>query len=248
MKALILAAGRGSRMRDMTDEAPKCLVRLKGKPLLEWQITALEAAGINDIGIVTGYRQELLSNYGLQEFHNPRWAETNMVSSLECAQEWLANEPCIVSYSDIFYEPAAVRLLMESTATMAVTYDPNWLSLWTARFGDPLLDAETFRINENEVLVEIGGKPKAVKEVQGQYMGLLKFTPQAWVEIQNMRAELDPTRRDKMHCTGTLQAMIERGNVPVQAVRYEGKWGEIDTPSDLDVFQRTVDLSLLKKH
>ncbi|MGB3705912.1 MAG: phosphocholine cytidylyltransferase family protein [Castellaniella sp.] len=240
MKALILAAGRGSRMEEMTDDAPKCLVRLQGKPLLEWQLAALKAAGIEDIGIVTGYRRELLSSYGLQEFHNPRWAETNMVTSLECAQEWLTSEPCIVSYSDIFYEPAAVKLLVESTATMAITYDPNWLSLWTARFGDPLLDAETFRIKESNTLVEIGRKPRSVQDIQGQYMGLLKFTPQSWIEIQNIRAELNPAQRDRMHCTGTLQAMVERGNVPVQALRYEGKWGEVDTQSDLAVFQRTL--------
>ncbi|TWD50744.1 choline kinase [Agrobacterium vitis] len=235
MKALILAAGRGSRMKDMTDEAPKCLVQLEGKPLLEWQLLALRKAGIEEIGIVTGYRHELLSGYGLQTFHNPRWAQTNMVSSLECAGQWLEDAPCIVSYSDIVYEPSAVKLLMESQASMAITYDPNWLSLWTRRFGDPLLDAETFRIDRNGILLEIGEKPKSVDEIQGQYMGLLKFTPQSWAEIKALRAQLEPEERDSMHCTGTLQAVIARGKVPVQAIRYVGHWAEVDTTDDLDV-------------
>ena len=65
MKAIILAAGRGSRMKNMTDERPKCLVELGGKPLLEYQLTALRQAGINEIAVVTGYRRELLVGYGL---------------------------------------------------------------------------------------------------------------------------------------------------------------------------------------
>lgn len=86
MKAIILAAGRCSRMKDLTDDRPKCLVELRGKPLLEWQLIALRAAGISEIAIVTGYKRELLCNRGLHEFHNPRWADTNMVSSLATVQ------------------------------------------------------------------------------------------------------------------------------------------------------------------
>ena len=112
MKAIILAAGRGSRMKNLTDERPKCMVELHGKSLLEWQLQALREAGVDDIAIVTGYKREMFSQWKLKEFHNPRWAETNMVSSLACAYEWLEAEPCIVSYSDIFYDATAVTSLM----------------------------------------------------------------------------------------------------------------------------------------
>ena len=175
MKAIILAAGRGSRMKHLTDERPKCLIEFNGKPLLEWQLEAIRAAGIDEIAIVTGYKREMLTGYGLVEFHNPEWATTQMVSSLCCANEWLEANTCIVSYSDIFYEASAVRSLIESKADISLTYDPNWLELWTKRFGDPLLDAETFRLNPDGTLAEIGKKPKTVEEIQGQYMGLLKF-------------------------------------------------------------------------
>ena len=62
MRGIILAAGRGSRMKHLTSERPKCMVKLQGKPLIEWQLEALRAAGIDDIAIVTGYRHELLSS------------------------------------------------------------------------------------------------------------------------------------------------------------------------------------------
>ncbi|TDV47445.1 MULTISPECIES: phosphocholine cytidylyltransferase family protein [Pseudomonas] len=237
MKAIILAAGRGSRMKSLTDERPKCLVELRGKPLLEWQLESLRAAGISDIAVVTGYKRELLAERGLSEFHNPRWAETNMVSSLACAESWLQGEPCIVSYSDIFYSPVAVQSLINSDATLAVTYDPNWLQLWTERFGDPLLDAETFRLTAAHTLAEIGNKPQSVDDVQGQYMGLLRFTPEGWAEVVRLRAELSPQQRDSMHMTNTLQRVIDAGRVPIEAVAYTGEWGEVDSSEDLSVYQ-----------
>ncbi len=89
MKAILLAAGRGSRMKELTDARPKCLLELRGKSLLDRQLEALRKAGISEIAIVTGYKRELLADRGLVEFHNPRWADTNMVSSLASAQEWL---------------------------------------------------------------------------------------------------------------------------------------------------------------
>lgn len=237
MKAIILAAGRGSRMRGLTEDQPKCLVKLRGKALLDWQLGALLEAGISEIAIVTGYKRELLANRGLAEFNNPRWAETNMVSSLACAQEWLLSEPCIVSYSDIFYDASAVESLMMNAASLAVTYDPHWLKLWGKRFGNPMLDAETFRLNSDKTLAEIGNKPKSLQEVQGQYMGLLRFTPDGWHEVLRICAGLSPAERDRMHMTGTLQRVIEAGHIAIEAIPYELPWGEVDSAEDLLAYQ-----------
>jgi choline kinase len=237
MRAIILAAGRGSRMKEHTETRPKCLLEVGGKALLDHQIDSLKGAGIEEIGIVVGYRKELVSGRGLVEFFNPRWNETNMVSSLECADEWLRGGPCLVSYSDIFYEAEGVRRLMECGFELAVSYDPNWEKLWTKRFGDPLIDAETFKMNQRGEITEIGNKPRELSEIQGQYMGLLRFTPSSWAEVRRIREKLSDARKDKMHMTGTLQLFIDQGNVPVMAVEYSGRWGEFDNAEDLLVHQ-----------
>ena len=237
MRAIILAAGRGSRMKNLTDERPKCLVELRGKALLDWQLEALREAGIHEIAIVTGYKHELLANRLHTEFHNSRWAETQMVSSLECANEWLENNDCIVSYSDIFYDAKAVVSLMKCFSQIALTYDQNWLDLWKKRFSDPLVDAETFRLNPDQTLAEIGGKPKSISEVQGQYMGLLLFKPKGWAEILRIRSQMNPFENDRMHMTGTLQKVIEAGIVPIKALPYNAEWGEIDSIDDLMKYQ-----------
>jgi len=224
-------------MKNLTDERPKCLVEVRGKALLDWQLEALHTAGIVEIAIVTGYKRDLLANRGLVEFHNARWAETNMVTSLTCAENWMRVEPCIVSYSDIFYGPVAVRSLMTCEAALAVTYDPDWQALWTQRFGDPLLDAETFRLTAENTLAEIGMRPTSLDEVQGQYMGLLRFTPEGWSEILRIRGELKPDQRDTMHMTGTLQEVIAAGRIAIAAVPYTGEWGEVDSADDLEAYE-----------
>ncbi len=236
MKAIILAAGRGSRMKEMTDDKPKCLVKIRGRALLDWQLMALRGAGIRKIAIVTGYRRELLADRSLVEFYNSRWAETNMVSSLACASEWLEEGACVVSYSDIFYDASGVRDLMNSTAKLAVTYDPNWRELWGKRFGNPLLDAETFRMNFDGTLAEIGHKPRTVEEVEGQYMGLLRFSPEGWSEVVRIRSELTAIECDKMHMTGTLQRVINENQIEIAALPYVGEWGEIDSADDLAAY------------
>jgi choline kinase len=242
MKAIILAAGRGSRMKNMTDDRPKCLVQLHGKTLIDYQITALYEAGIDEIGVVTGYKRELLANLGLTEFYNPRWAETNMVLSLVCAKKWLQQESCIVSYSDIFYSTKAVKSLMSCDGALSITYDVNWLELWTRRFGDPLLDAETFRINQDKTLAEIGNKPKFIEEVIGQYMGLLRFDPQSWAEVTRILSGMKPVEADKIHMTGMLQQIIDAGRISINTAAYDGVWGEIDSLTDLKMYRKDANL------
>lgn len=224
-------------MKTHTEKIPKALLPLKNKPLIEWILQAMKEAGIKEIGIVSGYKRELLAKYGLVEFYNSRWAETNMVSSLGCAETWLQNEPLIISYSDIFYNSNAIQLLMHCKADLAVTYDPNWLEMWKKRFAEPLLDAETFRFDKRGILQEIGNKPLSLEEVQGQYMGLLRFTPKGWAEVSRIRSFLTPDERDKMHMTGTLQYLIKAGRIQIKAVVYQGMWGEIDSENDISVYE-----------
>ena len=93
----------------MATTGPKCLVELDGKPLIERQIAALRRGGVDEIGVVRGYRAEMIDFPGLTYFDNDRWAETNMVMSLAAAARWLRAGPVIVSYADIFYRSELVR-------------------------------------------------------------------------------------------------------------------------------------------
>ena len=240
MKALILAAGRGSRMADATTAKPKCLTRLGGRTLLDLQRSALRAGGVPDHGIVTGYLAEQLVQPSLTSFHNPHWQSTNMVQSLLCAEEWLGKETCVVSYSDIFYPPETVRRLVAAPGDIVLAYDPNWLDLWQARFADPLSDAETFRLDPDGRLLDIGARSKSLAEIQGQYMGLLKFTPAGFAEVVKAVGCLPADRAQRLDMTSLLSHLIA-ADVPIHAVPTAPNWGEVDSPTDLQLYTRWLD-------
>jgi len=239
MRAIILAAGRGSRMGTLGDERPKCLVELCGKPLIERQVAALRGGGVDEVGVVRGYRPDMIALPGVTCFENTRWAETNMVASLAAAAEWLRAGPVIVSYADIFYRRALVRDLAAAAGDLVIAYDRQWRMLWSRRFVDPLSDAETFRADASGALVEIGCKAAKIEEIGGQYMGLLKFTPAAWRAVELLRAELEPAARDRLDMTGLLHRLLGQG-FPIAALGTDGHWGEIDNPGDLSLYERMV--------
>lgn len=238
MLGLILAAGRGSRMGETCDIQPKGLIKINGRSLIDSQIDAMRAAGIDTIGIVTGYMSELLESFGDKRFHNEKWETTNMVESLRCASAWLESDECIISYSDIIYDHTAVDLLLNSDADIAITYDPNWLQLWSLRFNDPLSDAETFQISSSGTLIEIGGKSTDVDEIQGQYMGLLRITPRGWNVIEEVVSSIALKVRFNLDMTAMLGLVIKVAGFPVYCYPFNKTWAELDSVSDITIANR----------
>ncbi len=239
MRAIILAAGRGSRMGKATDHQPKCLTVLAGKSLLQWQLEALRRAGVKKVAVVRGYQSHRLQDSGYTVFDNPRWAETNMVVSLACAEPWLDSYPCIVSYADIVYHPRAVEALMQSEGGLAITYDRLWYSLWKERFADPLSDAETFRTGEDGALLEIGERRSSLDSIEGQYMGLLKFTPAGWARVKFFLDKTQPALKDALDMTGLLRRLLGEG-MKINTVPIEGRWCEVDSEQDLSMYERRL--------
>ena len=115
MKAIILAAGMGTRLRPYTDNIPKALLQFQNHAIIALQLNSIKKEGIKDITLVTGYKSELLNNLGCQVEHNPDYAKTNMVSTLFCASNaMLKGGDLIISYGDIIYEPDVLHKLIDS--------------------------------------------------------------------------------------------------------------------------------------
>jgi L-glutamine-phosphate cytidylyltransferase len=240
MRGLILAAGRGTRMGRLGADRPKCLTVLNGRALIERQIAALRRGGVGEIAVVRGYRAKMIDFPGLSYFANERWAETNMVMSIAAAAPWLREGPVIVSYADIFYRSEVVRGLADAPGQLVISYDRAWRRLWNRRFVDPLADAETFRINAAGQLLEIGGKTTRIEDIEGQYMGLLKFTPSAWSVVEALLCTLDAPTRDRLDVTGLLRRLLTEKELIVSTFGTDGQWGEIDNPEDVALYQKMV--------
>lgn len=239
MKVIILAAGRGSRLGERTKDRPKCMCTLSGRTLLDRCLETLEQAGISkkDIGIVTGYRSDMFTTPDVTYFHNEIWEQTNMFYSLTMAESWLKTETCLVCYSDIVFSPGAIRALADSTAPLAITSYSGYWELWEKRMNDPLEDLETFKVDADGKLSEIGKKPSAREDIQGQFMGLLRFTPESWSRVEKTVREPLAKPLNKLDMTTLLQELLQR-DYPIEAISTDDLWLECDSEHDIDVYEQ----------
>lgn len=237
MKAILLAAGEGKRLRPYTLDRPKCLVEINGVSLLDMQLDILKSEGIKEQIIIGGYLYNLLSNRGTRRYQNTKYNETNMIWTLFCAEHELIGD-IIISYGDIVYSREILSKLLESNADIAVTIDLDWEQYWRARQENPLEDAETLKLSDKFQILEIGQKPKSISEIEGQYMGLMKFSKSGIESLKKVFHEAKEFGKigdkpvESAYMTDLLQLMIQK-NYKIEAVPVRGGWVEIDTVDDL---------------
>lgn len=241
LKAIILAAGEGKRLRPHTLTRPKCLVEVNGRSLLERQIDVLRStAGVlQELLVVGGYRADMLEIPGVELRHNPHYSETNMVWTLFCVEGEITGD-VIVSYGDIVYDRGILEALLASEEHISVAIDRNWEEYWTIRNEHVLEDAETLKLSSDGMILELGQIPKDRDEIEGQFMGLMKFSSrgvgmlkeafETAVAAGGIRGK--PVQQAYM--TDLLQFMIDRGH-RVASVLVEGDWVEVDTVKDLEL-------------
>ena len=241
MKAIILAAGQGTRLRPLTNNRPKCMVHLQGRPLLDHQIDVLRASGISDLHIITGYLAEQIERPGLKKHFNPDYASTNMVHLLFCASELMVGlEDLLITYGDIVYTKQVIQSLIASEDPISLGVDLSWYQYWKTRMENPLDDAETLRLRDGNQIIELGGKPANYDQIEGQYMGLIKIRAdyvkdlKIFWETMDRKAMYDGKDFDNMFMTSFLQCLIDAG-WPVSATFVNSGWLEVDTPEDLEI-------------
>jgi choline kinase len=237
MRAIILVAGRGSRLPKHLSKDPKSFLKVGKNTIIEKLIQNFLLAGIKKIALVTGYKQNKFIKFKLKTFYNQKWKNTNMVYSLNKASRWLATHNCIVSYGDIFYEKKAIENLLKDKNPLTISYDPFWKKLWDKRFSNPLSDAETFKITKNKKIIEIGKKTSKINDIQGQYMGLMKFEPKGWKNFKKCLKKDFNNDFDNLYLTDVFQKLIEN-KISIKASRYNGKWAEVDSKKDYLVMKK----------
>lgn len=244
MKSIILAAGEGTRLRPVTHMLPKCLARLTGVSLLDYHISVLHGAGIEDITLVGGYKSHRLEGRVPELQINPDYATTNMVHTLFCAEKMMVDgEDLIISYGDIVFHPEVIESLVKDDAPVSMVIDTDWRKYWAARMEDPLQDAETLKLDDEGNVLEVGKKPQSYQDIQGQYIGLIKVSGQ-WVKKfkdayrdMDQSLEYDGKNFRNMYMTSFLQSLINRG-WQVHSVPISNGWLETDSIEDLRTYHQ----------
>jgi choline kinase len=180
----------------------------------------------------------MLTRPGVALRYNPRYAETNMVWSLFCAEDELTGD-VVVAYGDIVYSRRILKAVIGSDADISVAIDLDWEKYWRARNEDPLADAETLKLATDGKILELGQKPKSLSEIEGQYMGLMRFTASG---IETLKRAFHKARSgggirgksvEKAFMTDMLQSLIDDGH-RIQSVPVRAGWVEVDTVDDLE--------------
>jgi choline kinase len=262
MRAIIVAAGRGSRLGDKTDAVPKCMVEVAGQPILHRQLTALSQAGVDEFVVVRGYRGHLIDGgaHPLRFIENAEWASNNIFASLLYAADEM-EAGFIFSYSDIVFASEVARRLVDTAnqvshteAAGALVIDRRWQDAYLGRTLHPVSEAELARVEGSGAsarVVRVGKQAVDPALAIGEFIGLAWFSArgalaleQVWTEAVN-RSGLDaPFGRARTlrlaYLTDGLNALCEAGHRLVP-VFIDGLWREIDTGQDLAAAETVVD-------
>lgn len=222
--AVILAAGAGTRLRPLTDNRPKCLLEVDGRALLDYQLEALEANGVGDVLVVTGFcAEQIVDRYGarVRTLYDPEYESTNNLHSLWSARREFAGRELVCLHADVLFPPSLLRRCLEAAQDVTVVLDRH-------------LVEETMKARvEGERVVEIG--KNIPREGQfGTFVGIARFAPPASAALADaLESLVADTMHRQSYFVACLPRLVSQG-LEVGYVLSSGlPWVEIDTAEDL---------------
>ena len=239
-KALIIAAGLGSRLKKHTENLPKCMLDFGGKTLLQRQLDSYKKCGIKDISIIRGYKKEKINYKGIKYFENTDYENNNVLNSVFYAEK-VINGNIIISYSDILFDPSVVQRALDSVHDISVVVDIDWRGYYVGRKDHPISEAENVIFNSNNEVEKIGKINTGKEEVHGEFIGMIKLSNRGADLFKQHFNRLKkiywnkPFQRAKIfqkaYLTDLIQELVDIG-VKVHCVIIESGWKEIDTVED----------------
>ena len=245
MRAIIIGAGRGSRLMPTTENAPKCFAEIQGKRILDWTVDALRGGGCNEICFIGGYRIDAVRrDYRHFIFRENRdWPNNNILASLMCAAD-LMDEPFVTCYSDTLFTADVVRGLVTSQQELVLGVDTDWREHYRPRTQHPPHDAEK--------VITGGGRVERVyrtipyERATGEFIGVAKLGRTGARRFRDFyrrraaefagRPYREAATFEKAYLIHMFQDMIEQGEV-FGHVDTHGRYREIDTQEDMNLAQ-----------
>ena len=190
MKVICLVGGKGTRLAAINQGLPKSLVPIRDRSLLARNVLAFSKNALEPI-FATGFKANLFEDFGCKTVFNEEFDTTNMVWTLIQALEIICpSESVCICYGDIAISPSAISQIVEKKGDIVVAYDSKWKNYWQYRFNHPLDDAESFIIDADSLIHDIGNPITSLNEPQGQFVGFFKFSGAVIEYILNMKESL----------------------------------------------------------
>ena len=227
-KAVLLAAGRGTRMRELTHELPKPMLHVRGKPVLQHIIEGLRDSGLTDFLIIVGWHAEVVreffadgSKLGLRVQYATQVVQDGTGKVIELARPFVGNDPFVLSYGDILIAqenyPRICAALAEADAVVSV------------KRNEDVTQGGAVFVNENFELIDLREKPNPGEPKTPWYnAGIYAFRSTIFDHI----AKLERSRRGEFELTDAIRNLALAGN-RVQAFELAGEWADVRDPEIL---------------
>ena len=239
INAIILAAGSGIRLDEYTQDIPKTLVDINGKSILERQISLLRKHKVKEIFVVTGYKKETYVLKDVEYFFNPKYSETEQLTSMMVARRKIFGDVLII-FGDIIFDSAILKQVLASNDDITIPIDLDWEKSYEEEPNKP---ADKVLVNQKKI-VKISAKEISLesKNEVGEFLGIIKLSTAGSKILVKKYEELEKSHTGKFHDADSLdkaklvdilQELID-SKIEISPSIISGKWCEIDTPKDLE--------------
>ena len=226
-KAVFLAAGRGTRMRELTDELPKPMIPVRGKPILQHILEGLRAAGVTHFLIVVGYRADVVrdffgdgSRFGVSVEYVTQVVQDGTGRVVELAKDFSAGDPFVLSYGDILVDPVNYQHLAHLDEAQAII---------SVKMNEDVSKGGAVFVNERFELTDLREKPQPGEPTSPWYnAGIYTFR----ANIFEFTARLEKSPRGEYELTDAIRALAMDGQL-VKAFELGGEWADVRDPEVL---------------
>jgi dTDP-glucose pyrophosphorylase len=227
-KAVILAAGRGTRMRELTADLPKPMIEVRGKPLLQHIVEGLRDAGITELLLIVGYRADAVRKFFEDGSHcnvsiqyTIQTVQDGTGRVLDLARDFVGNRPFILAYGDILVDPVNYKRLID--------LPDNIEAILTVTRGEDVSKGGAVFVNDQMHVVDLREKPKPGEPTSPWYnAGLYAFRS----SIFGFTSKLNPSPRGEYELTDAIRDLAHSGK-NVRALELTGQWSDVRDPEIL---------------
>lgn len=232
-KAVVLAAGRGTRMRDLTNELPKPMIAVRGKPILQHIAEGLRDAGVKRVLLVVGYRADVVrqglgdgSALGVEIEYVTQEVQDGTGKVVELARGFVGRDPFVLVYGDIIIDPSNYQRL--------VRLEPDAEAIVSVKQNEDVSKGGAVFLNEQFELIDLREKPQPGEPTSPWYnAGLYAFRP----SIFDFTARLERSPRGEFELTDAIRALAHSGK-KVRALELSGDWFDVRDPEVLAQLNR----------
>jgi UDP-N-acetylglucosamine diphosphorylase / glucose-1-phosphate thymidylyltransferase / UDP-N-acetylgalactosamine diphosphorylase / glucosamine-1-phosphate N-acetyltransferase / galactosamine-1-phosphate N-acetyltransferase len=237
MKAIILAAGKGTRMQSLTAEKPKPMLELCGKPMLEHILVCLRESGITEFALITGYCAEVVETYfgngsrlGIRIHYFRQSVQNGTGAAFHLAKEFVGEHSFFAGFGDIIVSVPNYNQLLEDflRRPAEALVSLNWVE-------DPYQGAAVFLDKEDNITQIVEKPPKGSSSSHWNSAGLFVFSP----VLFDYTKALVPSARGEYEITDAIQAMVRNG-LRVRGYKIDGFWSDVGKPEDIEPASKAI--------